>query len=105
MDSPICGITTLVAIQLPALHVYGGPVRRVGRLPHRFRHRRVRMDRANELLDRALETERKSRFRDEFRRAQSDHVDAENLIVLPIGDYLDEPFRFRCDARAPEHTE
>src|SRR5688572_13518909 len=65
----------------------------------------MRMDRANELLDRALEPERQRRFSHELGGTRTYHLNAENLIVLLIADDLDEPLGFRGDPGAREHAE
>ena len=107
IDSPIWGITTLVgmsvtigsrfsvqgaAVQLQVLRMYRRAMRGVRRLAHRLRHRRVRVDRADQLFDRALEPQRQRRLGDELGRARADHVHAEDLVVLLLGDDLDEAF-------------
>src|SRR3954447_1706936 len=65
----------------------------------------MRVNRANQLLDGALEAERQRCFRDQFRRARPDHVHAEHLVVLLLGDDLHEAFGLSGDARAAEHDE
>ena len=87
------------------LRMNRGAVRGVRRLADRLRHRRMRVDRADQLLDRALEPERQRRFGDELGRARADHVDAEDLVVLLVGDDLDEAFGLAGDPRAAEHAE
>ena len=83
----------------------GRAVRGVRRFADRLRHRRMCVDRANQLFDGALEPQRQRGFGDQLRRARTDHVDAEDLVVLLLGDDLDEPFRLAGDARAAEHAE
>src|ERR687891_117244 len=85
--------------------MYRRSMRRVGRFAHRLRHRRMRVDRADQLLDRALETQRERRFGDELRRARTDHVDAEDLVVAFLRDDLHEPFRLARNPRAAEYAE
>ena len=55
-------------------------VNRVRGLANRLRHRRMRMDRANQFLDRALETEGQRRLSHELGGTRPGHVNAENLI-------------------------
>src|SRR5262249_27437509 len=114
IDSPICGITTSVAIvslalrtadcgrrtairnhsaiRIPrsALQVYARPMRRVGGLSNRFGERRVRVDRANQLLDRRFEPQRHRGLGHQLGRARADHVDAKQLVVFLLRDDLHE---------------
>src|SRR5580765_1351479 len=93
IDSPIWGISTGVLIrpavscQPPAVSsdVDCRPVCRVRRLAHRLRHRRVRVDGADELFDRALGPEREHGLGHELRRARADDVHAEDLVVFLVG--------------------
>src|SRR5258705_41227 len=87
------------------LRMYRTPMGSVRGLAHGFRHRRVRMNRANELFDRALETQGERRLGDQLRRAGADHVNAEDLVVLLVEDNLDEPFRLAGDSGTREHPE
>ena len=70
--------------------MYRGAFRRVRRLPHRLRHRRMRVNSLHQLFDRALQPQCEHCFGDELRRAKSDDVHAQDLVVLLIGDDLDE---------------
>jgi len=54
----------------------------------RLGHGRVRVDRANQLLDRALHPQGDGRFGHQLGRARSDDVDAEDLIIFLLGDDL-----------------
>src|SRR5581483_5007488 len=131
IDSPICGITTSVAIRpfrprfvCPAydvqrpgsrsdcsrrrpapLQMYRRSARGVRRFADRLRHRRVSVKRADQLLDRGFELQRGRRFGDELRRARPDHVDPQQLVVFLLGHDLDEPFGFARHLGAPEHAE
>src|SRR5687767_2273114 len=110
IDSPIWGITTLVAIETSkstshVSRVYRRAMRRVGGLAHGFRHGRVRVDRADELLDRAFELQGHRRFGDELGGARADHVHAENLVVLLVEDDLDEALGLAGHAGPREHAE
>src|SRR5688572_13670409 len=72
IDSPIWGITTgvdivrTVRIVRIVLHVYGCPMRGVGSLGHGLREGRMRVDRLDQLLNRALEPQGQHRLGDEF---------------------------------------
>ena len=82
-----------------------GAVRGMGRLANRLGHGRVRVDRAKEFLDRALEAKRQCRFRDQLGRAQADHVHAKYLVVLLVEHDLDEALQLAgnlCPAKNPE---
>ena len=82
--------------------MYRRAVHGVRGFAHRLRHRRVRVDRADQLFDRALEPHGERGLGDELGRARADHVDAEDLVVLPVGDDLDEAFDLVGDpARGP----
>src|SRR6187401_2334894 len=94
IESPIWGITTSVAKGSLRLNVNCGAVRGVRRLTHRLRHRRMRVDRANQFFDRAFEPERNSSFGHQLGRARADHVDAQQLVVFLLGDDLHKPFDF-----------
>ncbi len=83
----------------------GGAVRGVRRFAHRFRHRRVGVDRADQLFDRAFELQCDGRFGDELGRARADHVDAEDLVVLLLEDDLDEALGLTRHAGAGEDAE
>src|SRR5438067_12968921 len=85
--------------------MYRGSVRRVRRFPDSLRERRVGVNRLDELLDRALETQRQHGFRDQLRRPRTDHVDAEQLVVLPVSDDLHEPFELAGHLRASKDAE
>src|SRR5262245_40900286 len=87
------------------LAVYGGAMCGMRRLSDSLRHRRVRVDRPDQFFDRALETQRQRRLGDELGRARTDHVDAEDLVVLLLRDDLDEPLGLVRDARAAENAE
>src|SRR5215467_12562460 len=65
----------------------------------------MRVDRADQLLNRALEAERKCGLGDEFGRPRANHMDAEDLVVLLFGDDLHEAFGFVRDAGAAEGAE
>src|SRR5262245_59650692 len=64
IDSPIWGITMGVGM---ALYMDRGPVRRMRRFTNGFGERRVRVDRPDELFDRALEPQREDGFGDKLR--------------------------------------
>src|SRR6185503_13949598 len=85
--------------------VNGRAVRRVRGFPDRLRHRRMRVDGTDQLLDRALEAQGRRRLGDQFGRARADHVDAEQLVVLLLGDDLDEALGLAGDPGAAEHAE
>src|SRR5581483_6623528 len=93
------------AIPNPQSQMYGRSMNRMRRLPDRFRHRRVRVDRADELFDGGFETKRNGRFGNQLGRAQADHVDTQQLVVLLIGHYLDEAFGLAGHFRAAQHAE
>ena len=57
------------------------------------------MNRANELLHGAFEAQCERRFGDELGRTQADHVDAEDLVVLLLGNDLQEAFGLAGDPR------
>ena len=80
-------------------------VRRVRGLTYCFRHRWMRVDRANQLFDRAFEPERQRCFGNELRRARPNHVDAENLVVLLVGNDFDESLDLVGDAGAGQDAE
>ena len=80
-------------------------VRGVRGLADRFRHRRVRVNGAHQLLDRALEPQRQRRLGHQLGRSRADHVHAENLVVLLVEDDLDESFGLARDSRAGEDAE
>src|SRR5436305_1750644 len=85
------------------LRVDRGAVRSVCRLSDRLRHRRMRVDRPDQFLHRALEPQSEGRFGDELRRTRTDHVNAENFVVLSFRDNLDESLRLAGDPRAAEN--
>src|SRR5438874_12012798 len=85
--------------------VNGGYMRRMRRLANCLQHRRMRVNRANELFDGALEAQRERGFCDELRRARSDLMNAEHLVVLRFGDDLHESFYLAGDPRAAEAPE
>src|SRR5262245_14122842 len=134
IDSPICGITTSVGIknlqlvcwrfgelvnsdsvilqfsnspihQFTNSNMYGRAVNRVRSLADGLRHRRMRVNRANQILDRRLQAKRCSGFGDQLRRARADHVHAEQLVVLLVRDDLDEPIGLARHLRASKHPE
>jgi hypothetical protein len=65
----------------------------------------VRVNGANQLFDGRLEPQRERGLGDQLGRSQADHVHAEDLVVLLVGDDLDEPFRLARHLRAAEHAE
>jgi hypothetical protein len=73
-------------------------------LADRFGHRRMRVDRANQLFDRRFQAQCRRRFGHQLRRAPPDHVHAKQLIVLLLRDDLDEPLGLTRDLRASEHA-
>ena len=77
-------------------------VRRVSGLAHRFGHGRMRVDGANQLFNGAFQPQRQRGFGDQLGGARADDVNAEDLVVLLVGDDLDEAFRLAGDARACE---
>src|SRR5258708_14207516 len=78
--------------QIPDSDLYGRPVRSVSRLANGLRHRGVRVNRANQFLDCRLETQGQRRLCHELGGAQADHMDAEDFVVLPVRNDLDESF-------------
>ena len=78
---------------------------RMRRLADRLRHRRVRVNRSNQLFDGGFEPERGGRFRDQFGRSQPNHVDAEQLVVLFLRHDLDEALGLARHLRAAEDAE
>src|SRR5205814_9534437 len=72
IDSPICGMTTSVAIGAP-LQMYRRAVDCVRRLADRFREGRVRVNRANQVFDGRLEPQSRRRFGDQLGRPRADH--------------------------------
>ena len=58
-------------------------VRGVRRLRHGLGHGRMRVDRANQIFDGRLETQRQRRFGHQLRRARADHVEAEHVVATP----------------------
>src|SRR5437667_11113594 len=85
--------------------MYGRSMRGVSRLADGLGQRRVRVDGADQLFNRALEPKRERRFRDELGRTQADHVHTEHLVVLLVGDDLHESLNLACHLGAPENTE
>src|SRR6267142_2902606 len=104
IDSPIWGITTEVGIFLQS-QMYRGSVRGVRGFADGLGEGRMRVNRPDELLNRAFEPQRQHRLGDQLRRSRPDHVDAEDLIVFPVGDDLHEPFALACHFRAAEDAE
>src|SRR6185503_5250580 len=104
IDSPIWGITTGVGIFLPS-QMYRGSMRGVRGFADGLREGRVRVNRADELLHRAFEPQRQHRLGDQLRRSRPDHVNAEDLVVFPVGDDLHEPFALARHLRAAEDAE
>ena len=80
-------------------------MRGVRRFADRLRHRRMRVDGADQLLDRALEAQRQRRLGDQLGRARPDHVHAEHLVVFLVGDDLDEAFGLAGHPGAAEDAE
>ena len=62
-------------------HMYRRAMRGVSGLADGLRHRRMRVNRANQLFDRRLEAKRHGGFRHQLGRARSNHVHAKHLIV------------------------
>ena len=85
--------------------MYRRAVRRMRGFADGLRHRRVRVDGADQLFDRALEAQRERRLGDQLRRARADHVHAEDLVVFLVGDDLDEAFGLAGNPRAAEDAE
>ena len=77
----------------------------VRRFTHRFRHRRMRVNGADEFFDCGLETQGDAGLGDQFGCAGTNHVDAQQLVVFFLGDDLHETFRLVCDLRATEDAE
>src|SRR5664280_1979440 len=69
------------------------------RLMHGFRQSRMRVDRADHLLGRRFEPEEGAALRDELGGMRADDVDAEDLVVLRVGDDLHEAFLRRLHHR------
>src|SRR5258706_7938373 len=87
------------------LRMNRGPMRCVCGLSYSLRHRRMRVNRAQELFDRAFETQRQRGLGNELGRAPTDHVDAEDFVVLLVEHDLDEPLRVARDARPGKDAE
>src|SRR5689334_881931 len=103
LQTPNCQLLPTANCQL--LTVNSCAVRGMRLFDDRFRHRRMRVDGADQLLDGAFQLQRQRRFGNEFGRARSDHVDAEDLVVLLVGDDLHEALRLAGDLGAPEYAE
>src|SRR5258706_14400384 len=99
------GKTSAFGIWHSTLAVNGRSMRRMRGLADSLRHRRVRVDRPDELLDRAFEPERQGRLGNQFRRARTDHVHAEHLVVLLLGDDLHETLCLARNLGAPQDAE
>src|SRR5581483_8739399 len=87
IDSPICGMTTSVAINL---EMDRGAVDGVRRFSDRLRESRMRVNRANDFFHRRFEPQQRRRFGDQLGRPRADQVDAEHFVVLLLGDDLHE---------------
>src|SRR6267142_1374130 len=85
--------------------MYSRAVRGVSRFADRLGHRRMRVDGANELLDRRLQPQRQSGLRNELGRSHTDHVHAEHLVVFFLRDDLHEALCFAGHLRASEDAE
>ena len=123
IDSPICGITTSVAIwylglsgsepvptpavlhapdptpRVASSHVDRGAMRGVRRLTDRLRHRRMRVNRANQLLHRGFRPQRERGFRHQLGGARADDMDAQDLVVLLSATIFTKPRARRPSAR------
>ena len=65
----------------------------------------MRVNRAYQLFDRALEAQRERRFGNQLCRTRTDHVHAEDLVVFLVEDDLDEAFDFAGNPRARQDAE
>src|SRR6185312_6841511 len=74
---------------------------RAVRLHHNLRERRVRVNRAGDLLVTGLELFRHDHLRDQVGRTRADDVRAEQLAVLGVADDLAQPLPVAVDERAP----
>src|SRR5205085_11861664 len=75
---------------LPVDDVHGFTDRRGGRLAHRLRQGRVRVDREIQILHDRAHLDRQRRLADEVARAVADDVHAQDLLGLRIADDLRE---------------
>src|SRR5437867_1015714 len=80
-------------LKRPAEHAEGG-------FFHRFAERRMRMYRDADVLRRSAILERLHRFLNQLRHVRSDHVRAEQLVGLGVGNELDEAGSLTRRARA-----
>ena len=80
-------------------------VRRMRGFAHGFRHRRMRVDGANQLFDGALGPQGQYCLGDQLGGARADDMDAEDLVVFLVGDDLHEAVELVGHARAAEHAE
>ena len=65
----------------------------------------MRVDRPDQLFHRALEPQRQHGLGHELGRSRPDHVHAQHLIVLLVGDDLHEPFGLAGHLGAAEDAE
>ena len=77
----------------------------VRRLTHRLRHRRMRVNGADEFFDGGFQAQRNAGLRHKLRGARTNHVDAEQLVVFLLGHDLHEAFGFVGDLCAAEDAE
>src|SRR5688572_1076489 len=84
--------------------MYRGAMRGVCRFSYCFRERRMRVNRPNERLDGGFQPQRECGLRHQLGCAPPDHVNAEHLIVLRVGDDLDESLGFARHLRAAEYA-
>src|SRR5581483_8829051 len=75
------------------------------RLHHGLGERRMRVDRAPEVLDRPLERHRERDLGDELRRLGAADMPAQDLAVARLAHDLDDPFGLAAGDGAPERPE
>ena len=85
--------------------MYRRAVHRVSGLSHSFRERRMRVNRLDQRLHRALGAKRERGFGHQLRRPRADHVDAQHFIVSLVGHDLHEALGLAGHLRAAEHAE
>src|SRR5262249_2630549 len=85
--------------------MYWRSMRSMRRLSNGLRHGRMGVNRANELLDRALEAKGQRGLRHELGRTRPDHVHAENFVVLLVEHNLDEALHLSGDLCPTENAE
>src|SRR5262249_49187200 len=86
------------------LQMNGRAMRGMGCFTDRFRERRMCVDCLHKLFQGAFEPQREDRFCDQFGGSCADHMDAEDFVVLLVGNDLDEAFRFTRHLRAAKYA-